>query len=108
MSERDARSYESEIAKLMYEVDQLTLERDKFKSTLTLAGNIVRQQNLLSTATNEEQCQTLERFINWWNYIVLPLTDKAYAAHMQETGWAKDRAKAITEQLGEKYYGKIS
>jgi hypothetical protein len=41
-------------------------------STLLAAGNIVRQHNLLSTATDQERRETIERLIDWWNLVALP------------------------------------
>ena len=44
---------------------------------LWLAKGIVRQHNLLATASDEERRETIERLIDWWNLIALPaLTGK--------------------------------
>lgn len=37
------------------------------------AGRVIRQHNLFSTATEEEQRDTLHRVFDWWNYGAVPL-----------------------------------
>ena len=37
------------------------------------AGRVIRQHNLFSTATEEEQRATLHRVFDWWNYGAVPL-----------------------------------
>lgn len=41
-------------------------------SALCLAGRVVRQHNLLSTATEQERLATLARHVEWWNYVAVP------------------------------------
>lgn len=40
---------------------------------LQLASGIVQQHNLLSTASDQERCDTINRLIDWWNWLVLPV-----------------------------------
>ncbi len=45
---------------------------------LNLFGTqVVRQHNLLSTATDTERRATLARALDWWNLMVVPLLDAA-------------------------------
>ena len=37
------------------------------------AGRVIRQHNLFSTATEDEQRETLHRVFDWWNYGAVPL-----------------------------------
>lgn len=37
---------------------------------------VVRQHNLMSTATDEERTATLCRALNWWNFAVVPLLER--------------------------------
>lgn len=39
---------------------------------LRRAKNIMRQHNLLSTATDQERLDTIARLVNWWNNEALP------------------------------------
>jgi hypothetical protein len=61
--------------------------------TLWLARGIVRQHNLLSTATDQERRETVERLVRWWNLIAFPaLTGKPIPE------WAKPlRARLIAD-----------
>lgn len=45
------------------------------RRALELAAGIVRQHNLLSTATLEERLATLDRLLNWWNFVALPVLE---------------------------------
>ena len=45
------------------------------RRALELASAIVRQNNLCSTATEEQRTQTLSRLIDWWNFVALPLVE---------------------------------
>jgi hypothetical protein len=49
--------------------DQLTISR--LRPALQAAAGIFRQHNLLSTASDEDRRETLERLFTWWNYIAL-------------------------------------
>lgn len=40
------------------------------------AGGVIRQHNLFSTATEEEQRATLHRVFDWWNYGAVPLLNR--------------------------------
>ena len=41
-------------------------------NALVLAEGIVRQHNLLSTASQRDKDETLKRLLTWWNYIAVP------------------------------------
>ena len=42
---------------------------------LELAAGIVLQHNLLSTATDAERRATIDRLLNWWNFVAVPILD---------------------------------
>lgn len=37
---------------------------------------VVRQHNLMSSATDAERMATLQRALNWWNFAVVPLMER--------------------------------
>lgn len=39
-------------------------------------AGVLRQHNLLSTATEEERAQTLGRVLAWWNHVGRPVCDR--------------------------------
>lgn len=39
-------------------------------------AQVIRQHNLLSTATEAERNDTLRRALNWWNFAVLPMLER--------------------------------
>lgn len=39
-------------------------------------GAVIRQHNLLSTATDEERRATLNRLISWWNLAAAPVIER--------------------------------
>lgn len=39
-------------------------------------GQVIRQHNLLSTATDTERRATLNRVLDWWNHAAVPLLDR--------------------------------
>jgi hypothetical protein len=42
---------------------------------LELAAGIVLQHNLLRTATDAERRATIDRLLNWWNFVAVPILD---------------------------------
>ena len=61
---------------LSHNEDNLNLKQDPNLNTaltlLRLGGECFQQHNLLSTASDLEQRQALERFFQWWNGRVVP------------------------------------
>lgn len=55
------------------------------QDALNLFGTqVVRQHNLLSTATDEERRATLARALDWWNVMVVPLLEATPAPAQAE------------------------
>ena len=46
------------------------------------SDGVIRQHNLLSTATDKERRETIKRVLDWWNFKAVPFLDKIY----KETG----------------------
>lgn len=44
---------------------------------LKQAESVIQQHNLLSTASEQERRDTISRFTNWWNTIVVPAIAEA-------------------------------
>jgi hypothetical protein len=63
-------------------------------SALALASAIVQQHNLLSTATDEERRQTIDRLIDWWDHVALPVLDPAQTP----PAWAAPLIAKLQEQ----------
>jgi hypothetical protein len=65
------------------------------RRALELASGIVRQHNLLSTATEEERRATIDRFILWWNFVVIPVLDPG----CQMPAWMREVQRETVEEL---------
>ncbi|MBE2222792.1 MAG: hypothetical protein IAF02_14700 [Anaerolineae bacterium] len=67
---------------------------------LKLAFGIIRQHNLLITATEEERHETLDRLLNWWNYVALPSIHSIAHDDMQD--WEREHRAETVKTLKEK------
>lgn len=52
-------------------------DREDLLQALKSARHIVRQHNLLSTATDQERRETIARLTRWWNETAWPAIERA-------------------------------